>query len=162
MRRSVRRVVTLVLISCLTAAGMVMSGTGHADARQGPAQIWWAINAGDKLMAVGANGNCRGPIKVELRTDPAKRGFVYATYRPGPFVGDGPGWRRNPVCRITVLSAMNYLDGLTNRTRPTTVIAGPRGGKPVQKTFWTGSGLQAVAFKTSGISLAVGGYMIVP
>jgi hypothetical protein len=43
-----------------------------------------------------------------------------------------------------------------------TIVAGPRGGKPVKQVLTTGSGLHTVAFGGLGASWGNASYLIVP
>lgn len=90
-----RRSLIIMVVGAIATISLVAGGSGGADAKRGPAQLVWALNAGDTTWAVGKNG-CRGPIRVQLQTDPAKRGHLYVTYRPGVFAGNDPAWRQNP------------------------------------------------------------------
>lgn len=160
--RSVRGQLVVLVVVCVSLAGLVMSGAGSADAKRGPARTLWVVNAGDTVWASGGNSNCRGPIKVTLETDPAKRGLVYATYRPGRFVGDGPGWRKRPVCRIDMVAVVSIADAITGRASAKPVFAGPDGGPAVRQTLRPGSGFQTMTFRTRGLDLASSCYIQVP
>lgn len=162
MRITFGRIIPIVFA---TLVSLGLSSPVHADAAPGPAQYVTPGWNGQTMWVIGGNSNCRGPVRVDLQTDPRKRGVVYATYRPGRFVGDGPGWKRNPVCTFRSWSTLNYGEAYAfwDRKRVSPVIkAGPRGGKPVKQTLRPGSGLQYLLFGVPGIHQGAGFYILVP
>ncbi|MGC5258109.1 hypothetical protein ACPXCG_17335 [Gordonia sp. DT218] len=137
---------------------MSLVGAGSAAAR--PYEAPRITQYSDDIWAIGANSSCRGAIHVGLKVDPAQPGKVFVTYTPRGFVGDGAGWKRNPVCVINTNVIIDYF-----RQSPSwhkTVTAGPRGGKPVKLTLNSGSGLHVLAFGGIGASWGNGSYLIVP
>lgn len=154
LTRPVLAVAALLLTMLGAAAGL---GAGTAAAR--PVEAPRLAIAGDDIWTVGNHDNCRGPIRVSAKTDPRQPGKVFVTYRPGQFTGDGPGWRRNPVC--TVRAHANWTFPATIRPSAP-IVAGPRGGKAVTQVLRTGSGLQGMGFGTAFPHKPVSYYLIVP
>lgn len=126
------------LLAVLAVFGMlglsVTSGAGTAEARKYdlPRERFY----GNDTWGFGNHASCRGPVYVSVQGDTKKPGWIYVTYRPGKFVGDGPGWKRNPRCRITMVTEWN----LGFAAKRTTVTGTPRGGKAVTKAMFLGSG----------------------
>ncbi|GAB20515.1 hypothetical protein GOEFS_119_00050 [Gordonia effusa NBRC 100432] len=141
----------------IVMGGILGAGTSMARPSEAPRVAVY----GDIIWTAGGNhANCRGGIKVSLKTDPAHRGVVYATYTPLRFTGDGPNWKRRPVCTTRVWS--NWGIQVPGHNWSPLIVTGPRGGKPVHKTLFTGSGVQAMGFGTAGAHHSIADYLLVP
>ena len=149
-RRTV--VTTLVTIFALLA----ILGSGVANAKPSPAPRL-ALYSED-IFAAGGNSGCRGTIHAAIEVDRAKPGRAFVTLRPRPFAGNGPAWRKNPVCKIRIYSVVDFFHYGWGRI----VTAGPRGGAPVRVTIPTGSGLHLLSFGVNGAGVGNGNYIIVP
>ncbi len=140
-----------ILAAALLVTAMLVSlGTGVASAR--PTEAPRVSLYGDDIVTPGVQPGCRGVIHVGLKTDPAEPGRVFATYTPGRFSRAG--------CTMRVWS--NWGVQLPGHNWSPTITAGPRGGKPVKKTLYTGRGLQAIGFGVAGPHKSVAVYLIVP
>ena len=146
---------TAVSLAIVTA----LFGSGMSAAR--PYEAPRITQYSQDIFAAGSNSGCRGAIHTGLKVDPQQRGRVFVTLTPRAFVGDGPGWRKNPTCKIYVQTA---IDNPFNQNRHwnRTVTAGPRGGKSVKYTLRTGSGLHMISFGVMGLSFGNANYLIVP
>lgn len=154
-----RRVAVGVLLVTVLAGllSLFVGGAGVASAR--PAEAPRLAIAGDDIWTLGNHDNCRGPIRVSVKTDPRQPGRVFATYHPGRFTGDGPGWARNPVCKVRVQANWTF-PAMLFASKP--VIAGPRGGAPVTQVLRTGPGLFGMGFATPYPHKPVSYYLLVP
>lgn len=158
-RRSAGGMTLLVLVATVAAAlvSLVTGTSGAASAR--PAEAPRLAIAGDDIWTLGNHDNCRGPIRVSVKTDPRQPGKVFTTYHPGRFTGDGPGWARNPVCKVRVQANWTF-PAMLFASKP--VIAGPRGGAPVTQVLRTGPGLFGMGFATPYPHKPVSYYLLVP
>ena len=143
MRRLFLRILPLVLAGTLLTG----IGAGVSDARPTEAP---RLNLYSDTMWVVGPGGCAGPVRISLKTDPAQRGKVFATFIPGRF---------NKPCKHRVWSswvgAPFHWSPLMN--------VGPRGGKAVKKTLRTGSGLLQMRFGYPGYpGQQVTSYLVVP
>lgn len=146
-RRPRFTVVACVLATLSAIFTLVGVGSGSADAR--PTEAPRLGIYGEDIWATGPG--CSGPIHVGVQTDPAHRGQVFATYRPGRFSG---------TCTLRVWS--NWGIQLPGHNWSPPLAVGPRGGAPVKKTLRTGSGLQGMGFGVAGPHKSVSYYLIVP
>lgn len=161
-RQRARVVASMLAIAAIPALGASLTAA-PAQAKPAPAQMVWTGYTGNTAWVLGKNGNCRGPIRIDIQTDPHKRGAVFVTYRPGRFVGDGPGWKRNPQCRITLGAQQSFADNARGKTHRVQITAGPNGGKAVKQTLRPGSGLQWLAFPPVGVvGYPPAGFVLVP
>lgn len=152
-----RRFLTVAVLAVAVLAGL--HGVGEAAAR--PTEAPRLSLYGDDIWTTGDRAGCRGVIHVSLKTDPGRPGRVFATYTPGRFTGSGPAWRARPSCSMRVWA--NWGFQLPGHNWSPTITSGPRGGKAVTKTLYTGRGLQAMGFGTGAHphkSVAV--YLVVP
>lgn len=151
-----RRLIVLVCAAVAAVVSLVGAGTASAKPYEAPRISQYSQD----VWAVGGNSGCRGPIHVGIKVDRQQRGKAFITLTPRGFVGDGPGWKRNAICKVTIRSAVDF-DTLY-RGPAATVTAGPNGGKPVHTTMYPGSGLHALSFIGSGLSYFSSNYLVVP
>lgn len=112
----------------------------------------------EDIWAVGGNSGCRGAIHVGISVDRTKPGKAFITYTPRPFVGDGPEWRRNPVCKISVTPVVDFR---VNGARQV-IVGEPRGGKQVRQTLRPGSGFHVLSFVGDGAAFPTSNYTLIP
>ena len=139
-------------------AGLFGAGAATAKPRPAPGIAF----GGNDLVTLGDNSFCRGTIKVVVLTDPAKRGQATFRLTPQAMIGDGPGWRKNPVCKVPVqivwydaiLPVYHQVRGL--------VVGGPRPGKPVDIKIRASSGLILAGVASVYANKPVSYYPIIP
>ncbi|AZG47042.1 hypothetical protein [Gordonia insulae] len=150
---------SLVLV-CSAVALIVVSivGTGAANAR--PYEAPRISQYSQDIWSVGANNGCRGAIHVGIQVDQQQPGKAFITLTPRAFVGDGPGWQRNPVCKIRSKVVVDFFRSTPQWER--TVTAGPRGGRQIRLTVTPGSGLHQIVVGGTGTSVGSANYLIVP
>lgn len=90
------------------------------------------------MATFGDHDFCRGNVIVSLSTPPGKRGVVRVTYTSSGFTGEGPGWKRNPKCRVMV-GMVQEGPGLNYRERWFPLTFGPSKQRIVRDVV-TGSG----------------------
>ncbi len=122
---------------------------------------------GDNFGMFGDHDFCRGTVNVRLTTP--KRAVVRVTFTSNGFTGNGPGWVRNPRCRV--LLAFTHTSALT-LYKQTFVPAsfGTKPGEKITRDIVTGSGLVSIgatAYATNTpvqvpLAYGAGFYAIVP
>ncbi|ROZ98946.1 hypothetical protein EEB19_13660 [Gordonia sp. OPL2] len=113
----------------------------------------------EDIWAVGGNSGCRGAIHVGIAVDRTKPGKAFVTYTPRPFVGDGPAWRRKPVCNLQVTARMDIVRG---EGWSRNITAGPRGGRAAHLTLTPGSGPHMLEFFTEGVQWGTRNFVLIP
>ncbi len=160
MKKLLIFVVALVLASFATVAG-----GGHATA----APIPQLSTTGNNFGTFGDHSFCRGAVNIGLDAPAGKPGVVRVTARSHGFTGDGPGWRKNPRCRV--LFATTYTSGRgLNIQKWVRAGFGPRHGESKTWDVHTGSGVVVfgvTAYSTnspiaSPQSYGAGFYLLVP
>lgn len=156
----------VVCLAALVASVATFAGTGSSQSA--PLPLQFAV-LGDNFGTIGNHSFCRGAINVRLSVPKGKKGVVRVTATSHGFTGDGPGWRRNPVCRMVLgtefISARGYLV-----PKYSNVAFGPKPGTRVVQDVHTGSGPVAIETRTyapnSGFrqiySRGVSYYVLVP
>ena len=94
MKRSLCLAVALIVAS----AGLIV-GAGQSDAAP---QLPRIGITGDTMGTFGDHSYCRGVLHVGLTAAPSKRGVVRVTLTSSGFIGNGPSWKRKPVCKLLI------------------------------------------------------------
>ncbi|SCC61289.1 MULTISPECIES: enoyl-CoA hydratase [unclassified Gordonia (in: high G+C Gram-positive bacteria)] len=161
---SKRLVVVLATIAAVLAGLITGSGEGAAA----PELQRISIN-GDRFATVGNHSFCNGELRVSLTAAPRKPGFVRVGLTSYGFSGQGPSWKRNPVCKLLIgavhTSAIGYAQWSFFNAD-----FGPKRGQKVVRDIRTGSGvveLQLSSYARNNPirlrqSLGLSYYMLVP
>lgn len=137
---------TLVIIAVLATAGLTLGNAGTAAARPVPAATW-AVN-GDHFWV--RTPQCAGDVRVALTTDTARPGTVTAKFIPSRFTR---------TCTFYVWAGWGWM--LPDQIR-VKMTSGPRGGKPVVRTYRTGPGLALMGFGHRPSLSSISMYTLVP
>ncbi|MFT3659942.1 MAG: hypothetical protein QM809_00690 [Gordonia sp. (in: high G+C Gram-positive bacteria)] len=140
------------LLAVLATATTLLGATTTLGAGEAHARYTTPPHAslyGDVLHV--NTGRCAGTIRVVDRTDPRKRGWVETTYYPGQFTRS---------CSVRVWSNWGWMPQGTNWSKPLRV--GPRGGQPLARKQFIGSGLLGLQHGTGGPQTPVVHYFVVP
>jgi hypothetical protein len=138
------------LVSVLVAAFGVLSfagaGTASADT---PIPMFWTI-AGDNFGTFGDHAYCRGALHVSFSAPAGKPGHVRTTVTSHGFTGDGPGWARNPHCRVTLVMTEISPKHFYKTTR-IPMSFGRKPGQRVSRILEPGSGPAIIGVGTYGV-----------
>jgi hypothetical protein len=100
------------LLLALSAFGLAFSAAiaGVGTASAAPLQILQTSST--TFGTFGDHSFCRGALSVRWQSVPKKPGVVRVTALSHGFTGDGPTWKRNPNCRVMLLSQTTSIRGL--------------------------------------------------
>lgn len=154
----------------LTTIAAVLAGlvAGIGDSTAAPELQRISLN-GDRFATVGIHSFCNGELRVNLTAAPRKPGFVRVRLTSHGFTGQGPSWKRNPVCKLLIgavhTSAIGYAQWSFFNAE-----FGPKRGQKVVRDIRTGSGVvelqQSSYARNNPIrirqSLGLSYYMLVP
>ncbi|MDL9936487.1 enoyl-CoA hydratase [Gordonia sp. ABSL1-1] len=158
----------LVMFTAMLACIGVSMGAGAGEAS--PLRpLWKSTGLSDNFGTVGDHANCRGAMHIDLYATPHKPGYVRVSLTSFGFIGDGPGWRKDPHCRFLVGHAMRSSLGL-ERWAFWPASFGPKRGQRVMHDVRVGSGLAVFGIGTFQLhnpvrvplSYGVNYYTIVP
>lgn len=133
-----------LVVVALSAVGLMFSvafaGAGSASAA--PLQILQTSST--TFGTFGDHSFCRGALSVRWQSVPNKRGVVRVTATSHGFGGDGATWKRNPKCRVLLLTQTTSIRGLyVQKWVPASF--GPRRGIAKSWDVMTGSGFANIA-----------------
>ncbi|GAC00446.1 hypothetical protein GONAM_15_01550 [Gordonia namibiensis NBRC 108229] len=155
----------IAVISAVTAVVMCLSGSGDSSAAPVPE----LSTTGSDFGTFGDHSFCRGSFRVTLDAPKKTRGLVRVTVHSHGFTGDGPGWKRNPKCRVK-LAAIWFSGQAYNAMKYSTATFGPKRGEKHSWDVRTGSGLVSLTVRgyTSNLpvnapqSVGYGAFILVP
>lgn len=132
MKRSLCLAVALIVAS----AGLIV-GAGQSDAAP---QLPRIGITGDTMGTFGDHSYCRGVLHVGLTAAPSKRGVVRVTLTSSGFIGNGPSWKRKPVCKLLIGTVHTSVEAYA-KWNFFNADFGPRRGQKVVQDVRTGSGV---------------------
>ena len=138
-----RRLIVISLAALIATAATVV-GTGNSQSA--PLPLPFAV-LGDNFGTIGNHSFCRGAINIRLSAPSGKKGVVRVTATSHGFTGDGPGWKRNPICKMVLgtefISSRGYLV-----PKYTNASFGPKPGARLVQDVYTGSGPVMIETRT--------------
>lgn len=131
-----RRLAVVVIMVVAVLSGLI-AGPGEGNAAP---ELQRISVSGNEFATVGNHSFCNGVLNVSLTAAPGKPGFVRVALTSRGFTGQGPSWKRNPVCKLLVgtvhTSAIGYAQWNFFKAD-----FGPRRGQKVVHDLRTGSGV---------------------
>ncbi|GAA2060699.1 enoyl-CoA hydratase [Williamsia deligens] len=137
MRMPFRSFIAATAVVAAAVTGGVVA-SGPAGAAPPPRDLPRFTVLGDNYGMFGDHDFCRGSVNVRL-TSP-KRSVTRATITSNGFTGDGPGWAKNPRCRVLI--GLNFTSASAYAKEilvPASFGRAP--GEKVVRDVVTGSGL---------------------
>ncbi len=141
MRTSIRSFIAAAAVTAAVVTGGVATAAPAAAAPPKEKPIPGFTYYGDNFGTFGDHDFCRGSLNVRF-TSP-KRGVVRVKLTSFGFTGTGPGWRKNPRCKVLIgVSNSNGLFLLNDKYFPATF--GAKRGEKITKDIVTGSGFREI------------------
>jgi hypothetical protein len=167
MRSRVRSFIAATAVTVAAVTGGVVAAA-PAGAAPPPKPIPRLSILGESSGVFGNHDFCRGTVSMNF-TSP-KRAVTRVTVRSNGFIGNGPGWVKNPRCRVLFQESHTSAIALLPISYFPAAF-GPKPGETVTRDFVTGSGLVSISVGavTQGTPVvlpqgypAVSSYLIVP
>lgn len=135
IRTASRTLTAVALAVCAVAGGVAAAPAG---ANPPPKPIPRFSPDGEAMGLVGDHDFCRGIAFVDFSAP--KRAVTRVTITSRGFTGNGPGWARNPRCKVDF--AFGYYSAIAlGKSATLSASFGPRPGEKVTRDIVTGSGL---------------------
>lgn len=158
-------VAAAAVAAAMVTGGFATAAPAAAAPREKP--IPGIATYGNNFGTFGDHDFCRGSLNIRLGS--VKRGVVRVTLTSFGFTGNGPGWKKNPRCRVLIgVNNSNGLFNLSEKFFPATF--GAKRGDKVTQDVVTGSGLRLLGVSSYAANSPVrlpqaygaGFYLIVP
>ena len=131
-----RRIAVALTVAVAALTGVI---AGPGDVNAAP-ELQRISVSGNQFATVGNHSFCNGVLHVSLTAAPREPGVVRVSLTSRGFTGQGPSWKRNPVCKLLVgtvhTSAIGYAQWNFFNAN-----FGPRRGQKVVHEVRTGSGV---------------------
>ncbi len=141
MRSRFRSFIAATAVAAAAVTGGVVAAA-PAGAAPPPKDLPRFAFFGENFGMFGDHDFCRGTVHVRL-TSP-KRAVTRVTFTSNGFTGNGPGWARNPRCRVLLTFIHTSATAVQKETYVPATF-GTRPGEKVTRDIVTGSGLVSVA-----------------
>lgn len=132
--------IVVTALSLVVVAVASLAGVGTASA----APLHILQTSSSTFGTFGDHSFCRGALSVRWQSVPKKSGVVRVTASSHGFKGDGLTWKRNPNCRVLLLTQTTSIRGLyVQKWVPASF--GPRRGTTKSWEVTTGLGFANIA-----------------
>jgi hypothetical protein len=133
---------TVMAAAAVTGGSVVAAPAGAAPP---PRDVPFFTAIGANFGTFGDHDFCRGSLNVRLSSP--KRGVTRVTLTSFGFTGNGPGWAKNPRCRVLV-GISNVAGFVTLNEAFVPATFGPKPGDKAIRDIATGSGPRQLVIGT--------------
>lgn len=133
---SLRRRIAAAALSLAAAGAALTAASGAAEAAPELPRI---TTTGDTFGTFGDHDYCHGAVRVSLTAAPRTTGTIRVTLTSLGFTGNGPGWVRNPQCRVLFVTTHTSGNGIA-RENFIPATFGTRPGQKAVRDIRTGAG----------------------